>query len=100
VVTGPQEWLDVVFARFRGRRDLLVRVLGEAGIPVVPPTAGIFALADLRHLGATGRALEDLLLGRGIVALAGDAFGGPDDHSRLLYGGPEAGITELGRRLA
>ncbi|ANY06333.1 pyridoxal phosphate-dependent aminotransferase [Pseudonocardia sp. HH130630-07] len=98
VVTGPRDWLDAVFSGFRARRDLLVDVLGRAGIGVVRPTAGIFALADLGRLGA-GRALEDLLLGRGIVALAGDAFGGPADHARLLYGGPEAGIAELGRRL-
>lgn len=98
-VSGPQDWLDGVFARFRGRRDLLVRVLAEAGVPVVRPDAGIFALADLGALGVTGRDLEELLLTEGIVALAGDVFAGPADHSRLLYGGPEEGIVELGRRL-
>ncbi|PXY25815.1 aspartate aminotransferase [Prauserella coralliicola] len=97
-VTGPQDWLDHAFARLRGNRDLLVRVLGEQGVPVVPPTSGIFALADLSVLGK-GRALEDRLLARGITALAGDAFGGPADHARLLYGGPESGLRELGRRI-
>lgn len=97
-VTGPQDWLDREFARFRGNRDLLVRVLGERGIPVVPPSSGIFALADLSRFGK-GRDLEDALLARGITALAGDAFGGPADHARLLYGGPESGLRELGRRL-
>ncbi|WP_226366690.1 pyridoxal phosphate-dependent aminotransferase [Pseudonocardia sp. ICBG162] len=98
-VTGPQDWLDTVFGLFRGKRDLLVETLRTADVPVVPPTAGIFAFADLSRIGA-GRELEDALLARGIVALAGDAFGGPADHARLLYGGPDAGIVELGRRLA
>ena len=98
VVTGPQDWLDGVFSRFRGKRDLLVSVLAEAGVPVVSPSAGIFAFADLGRFGA-GRDLEEELLARGIAALAGDAFAGPPDHARLLYGGPEAGIEELGRRL-
>lgn len=97
-VTGPQDWLDRAFAPFRANRDLLVQVLDEADVPVVPPTSGIFALADLGRLGS-GRALEDELLARGIAALAGDAFGGPADHARLLYGGPADGLRELGRRL-
>ncbi|WP_190816125.1 pyridoxal phosphate-dependent aminotransferase [Saccharopolyspora pogona] len=97
-VTGPQDWLDREFARFRGNRDLLVRVLGDAGVPVVSPASGIFAFADLSRLGM-GRDLEDALLARGISALAGDAFGGPADHVRLLYGGPASGLRELGRRL-
>jgi aspartate/methionine/tyrosine aminotransferase len=98
-VTGPQDWLEPAFAGFRGKRDLLVRVLGDAGVPVVSPAAGIFAFADLARTGS-GRMLEEVLLARGIAALAGDAFGGPAGHARLLYGGPEEGIVELGRRLA
>jgi aspartate/methionine/tyrosine aminotransferase len=97
-VTGPQEWLDREFARFRGNRDLLVEVLGAAGVPVVSPASGIFAFADLGRFG-TGRELEDALLARGIVAVAGDAFFGPADHARLLYGGPATGLRELGGRL-
>ncbi|OLT06321.1 aspartate aminotransferase [Pseudonocardia sp. CNS-004] len=98
VVTGPQDWLRPAFGGFRRKRDLLLDVLGAAGVPVVRPAAGIFAFPDLGRLG-TGRGLEDALLARGIAALAGGAFSGPDDHARILYGGPEDGIRELGCRL-
>lgn len=97
-VTGPQEWLDRAFAPFRGNRDLLVELMADLGIPLVSPTAGIFGFADLSRLGG-GRDLEDLLLSRGVAALAGDAFGGPADHARLLYGGSADGLRELARRL-
>ncbi len=98
-VTGPQDWLQQAFGAFRRKRDLLIDVLDTAGVPVVRPAAGIFAFADMGWLGA-GRGLEDALLTRGIAALAGDAFNGPGGHARILYGGPEDGIRELGRRLS
>lgn len=99
-LTGPQSWLDDVFVHFKARRDLLVDLVEAAGFSVVRPPAGIFAFADLGTTGASGRALETLLLAYGLRAVVGDAFAGPPDHARLLYGGSEESLQEVGRRLA
>ncbi|MYW91899.1 pyridoxal phosphate-dependent aminotransferase [Amycolatopsis rubida] len=100
VLSGPQDWLDVVFASFRQRRDQLCAALDAAGLPVVRPDSGIFVFPDLSVLGRRGRDLEDLLLRAGIPGVAGDAFQGPGTHARLLYGGAEADLAEAGKRLA
>ncbi|MEV6643802.1 pyridoxal phosphate-dependent aminotransferase [Amycolatopsis sp. NPDC051371] len=100
VITGPQDWLDVVYSTFRHRRDLLVKAVEAAGLPVVRPDAGIFLFPDFSALGVRGRELEDTLLRHGITGIAGDAFHGPAGHARLLYGGAEADLVEVGNRLA
>lgn len=99
VITGPQDWLDVVFATFRRRRDLLAEAVEAAGFPVVRPDAGIFLFPDFSRLGVRGRELEDALLRHGVTGIAGDAFHGPAGHARLLYGGAEADLAEVGNRL-
>ncbi|MET7994012.1 pyridoxal phosphate-dependent aminotransferase [Amycolatopsis sp. NPDC005232] len=100
VITGPQHWLDGAFSTFRHRRDLLCDAIDKAGFPVARPDSGIFAFPDFSDLKASSRALERLLLAHGLTALAGDAFHGPPHHARLLYGGTDADLTEVGRRLA
>lgn len=100
VITGPQEWLDTVYFTFRHRRDVLCDGIEAAGFSVARPDAGIFVFPDLSELGVEGRDLEDTLLHHGITMIAGDAFRGPADHARLLYGGTEADLAEVGRRLA
>ncbi|HWD03394.1 MAG TPA: pyridoxal phosphate-dependent aminotransferase [Amycolatopsis sp.] len=100
VIAGPQDWLDVVFSTFRHRRDVLCDAIERAGLPVVRPVSGIFAFPDFSRLGVRGRDLEELLLHHGITGLAGDAFHGPSGHARLLYGGAETDLAEVGNRLA
>jgi aspartate/methionine/tyrosine aminotransferase len=100
VITGPQAWLDVVYSTFRHRRDLLTDAVEAAGLPVVRPGSGIFLFPDFSALGVCGRNLEDALLRHGVPGIAGDAFHGPAGHARLLYGGAEADLAEIGNRLA
>lgn len=100
VLTGPQGWLDVVYSTFRHRRDVLAAAVEAAGFPVVRPDAGIFLFPDFTALGVRGRELEETLLCKGITGIAGDAFHGPAGHARLLYGGAEADLVEVGKRLA
>ncbi|MFI5610246.1 pyridoxal phosphate-dependent aminotransferase [Amycolatopsis sp. NPDC051903] len=100
VLTGPQDWLDVVFSTFRRRRDLLCDAIEAAGLSVVRPSAGIFVFPDFSVLGLRGRDLEEALLRHGVPGIAGDAFQGPAAHARLLYGGTEADLAEAGQQLA
>jgi aminotransferase len=98
-LTGPSDWLDGEFATMKQRRDVLMAYLAEAGIPAVRPAAGIFVFADLSATGRCGTDLEELLLDAGIAALSGQAFKGPADHVRLLYGAKRPDVEKLGRRI-
>ncbi|MGH3380853.1 MAG: pyridoxal phosphate-dependent aminotransferase [Actinoallomurus sp.] len=100
VVSGPQDWIEPAFATMRRRRDVLLHGLARAGLRSVRPAAGIFVLVDFAPLDVRGRGLENLLLSRGITAIAGDAFAGPATHARVLYGGTAESLAEVGRRLA
>lgn len=85
---GPKDWLEPDFSTMRERRDLLHGLLIDGGIGSVRPAAGIFLLARVDPSGRLrGRALEDALLDQGVTALAGDAFRGPAEYVRLLFGG-------------
>lgn len=100
VITGPQGWLDGAFSTFRHRRDLLCKAIESAGLSVVCPDSGIFVFPDFSILGLHGRLLEDALLRYGVPGIAGDAFCGPADHARLVYGGSEPDLVDAGQRLA
>lgn len=100
VLTGPQSWIQPSFDALRGRRDLLCDALLDAGVPVTRPDGGVFVLADLGSTGLEARALEDALLDRGLGSIAGDAFFGPADHVRLLYGGSDETVLATAETVA
>ena len=86
-LNGPQDCIDEMRARYRGRRDVLIEGLEAAGWPVPRPAASMFAWAPLpepfRHLGSLEFA--KLLLTHAKVAVApGVGFGEHGDgHVRL-----------------
>lgn len=98
-ISGPQEWLDAEFSTLRQRRDLLLEHVAAAGFYSSLPMAGVFAFANFEKVGARGPELENMLLSVGITALSGDRFFGPGTHARLLYGGTEENLDQLGRHL-
>lgn len=98
-ISGPQEWLDAEFSTLRKRRDLLLDHVAAAGFHASVPMAGVFAFVSFEKLGVRGPELEDMLLSAGIAALSGDRFCGPGTHARLLYGGTEENLHQLGRHL-
>ncbi|MDF3310871.1 pyridoxal phosphate-dependent aminotransferase [Rhodococcus sp. T2V] len=98
-ISGPQEWLDREFCTFRARRDLLLEGVAAAGLTVATPQAGIFAFVNFSPVGVVGIDLEERLLDVGITALSGDRFFGPGSCARVLYGGTEPSLAQLGRQL-
>jgi alanine-synthesizing transaminase len=77
-LNGPQDCVAEMRARYRSRRDVLVRGLNAAGWPVEPPGASMFAWAPIppayRHLGSL--AFSKLLLEKADVAVSpGVGFG-------------------------
>jgi aspartate/methionine/tyrosine aminotransferase len=99
-ITGPQWWILSALSAYRGRRDLLVRLVRAAGLSVVPPEAGVFMSVDFTPWDLEGRDLEDALLRAGLAALCLDEFHGPATHARLLFGGAEDDLVATGRALA
>ena len=86
-LNGPQDCVEEMRARYRSRRDVLIRGLNAAGWPVESPTASMFVWAPVppafRHLGSL--AFSKLLLEQAEVAVSpGVGFGEyGDNHVRL-----------------
>jgi alanine-synthesizing transaminase len=86
-LNGPQDCVEEMRARYRSRRDVLLRGLAAAGWEVPSPPATMFAWAPLpdafKALGSL--AFSKLLLAEAKVAVSpGVGFGGyGDEHVRL-----------------
>ena len=87
VIDGPQEWLEKVLATYQPNRDQLMDGLAKIGLSAVRPRGGPFALVNFSSIALRGRELEAGLLARGIAAVAGDGFMGPNTHARIMFGG-------------
>jgi len=87
VIAGPQSWIEAVLATYQPNRDRLMAGLAGTGLRAVRPAGGPFAFVDFADLGLSGRALEAALMARGIAAVAGDGFQGPDSYARIMFGG-------------
>jgi aspartate aminotransferase len=73
-LTGPQECVAEMREAYRRRRDLVVGLLGEAGIGVAAP-GGAFYLMLPFAAGVDGRAAAFDLVGHGVAVAPGSAFG-------------------------
>lgn len=98
-LTGERTWLDAVIGQYGHKRDLMIDAVRGAGLAAVVPAAGAAVFADLSPLGLAGRELEDALIRQGVAAMAGDSFGGPAGHVRLLFGGADQHIHDVGAAL-
>lgn len=98
-ISGPQDWLDAEFSTFRSRRDLLLEIVTAAGFTTVAPHAGIFAFVNFKSVHHTDTRIENTLLDVGITALSGERFFGPEHCARILYGGTEQSLLQLGQHL-
>lgn len=96
-LTGPQDAVDAMVAKFRARRDLVVDGLNSIpGVSCLRPQGAFYVFPDISASGMSGAQLADRLLNEvGVSVLAGTAFGGVGtNHIRLSYANSQANIAE------
>jgi aspartate aminotransferase len=76
-ITGPQDESLKMVAEFKKRRDVIVDGLNSInGISCKKPLGAFYVFPNIKKLGLTSKALEELLLEKhGVAALAGTSFG-------------------------
>lgn len=101
---GAQDFLDDWRERFRQRRDLVVRALGEIpGLSTPSPEGAFYCLVDagplMDRFGGDDTRLALHLLEHGVAVVAASAFGGRDGF-RISFAADEAVLEEAMRRIA
>ena len=72
----PPAYYERIAAAYAERRDVVVRVLGEAGFEALPPQGAYYVMADVAHLGmgddvdVAKHLIEDV----GVAAVPGSSF--------------------------
>ncbi|MBI3967383.1 MAG: pyridoxal phosphate-dependent aminotransferase [Chloroflexi bacterium] len=99
-LTGPQEWVSDIAARFQRCRDLMIAGLRETpGLTFAIPTGAPFLFVNVAELGLSGDELSHVLLHEhGVVTDPGSFFGSAK-HVRLPFGGEDEVVREAARRL-
>ncbi|MGH9475575.1 MAG: pyridoxal phosphate-dependent aminotransferase [Terriglobales bacterium] len=104
-LTGPQDVVAAMVAQLRRRRDRFVPALAALpGVACALPGGAFYAYANVagalarRGFDSAATLCQALLHDAGVVAVPGEAFGGPH-HVRFSYAASEAAITEGLRRL-
>lgn len=86
---GPQDVVGAMVDTYRRRRDLVVRRLAGAGMPVAAPAGAFYLMLPLAP-GADSRAAALDLVGHGVALAPGTAFGAvAADHLRLSLASSE-----------
>ena len=87
---------------YRRRRDRVVDLLGQEGIPHVRPTGAFYLMADVSGSGMSGLEFaRRLVLERGVAVVPGDTFGpGSTAYVRLSLATATEPLLEGVTRLA
>jgi aspartate aminotransferase/aminotransferase len=98
---GPQDCVAEMRAAYARRRDVVVDVLGSAGLLPTPPVGGFFALVDLGATGLIGTELARAVLESARVAtVPGAGFGTTiDGMVRVSFAAVDDDVAEGCRRL-
>ena len=99
---GPQAVVGEMVGAYRDRRDIMVDLLGAAGLLVNEPSGAFYIMADIAASGLTGREFALRLVAERRVAVApGDTFGpsGRDLIRISLASDPDA-LREGAARIA
>jgi aspartate/methionine/tyrosine aminotransferase len=98
---GPQDCVAEMREAYRDRRDLVVRLLGEAGIEVAPPHGAFYLMLPFAP-GVDGRRAALDLVGHGVSVAPGSAFGdAARSHARIsLASSREVLRAAVGRLVA
>ena len=72
----PDSYYQQLAADYRQRRDLMLDVLTEAGLPPIPPAGAYYTMADISTLDATDdiAAARDLVRDARVAAVPGSSF--------------------------
>jgi aspartate/methionine/tyrosine aminotransferase len=71
----PESYYHTLAQEYSARRDLLVRGLAEAGLPVLVPQGAYFLLADISHTGMDDTTFTNFLAEKvGVAAVPGGSF--------------------------
>jgi aspartate/methionine/tyrosine aminotransferase len=87
-ITGPQNQVDAMRARYQKRRDVLVDGLNQLkGVKCTIPQGAFYAFPNIRETGLSSANLADRILKEaGVALLPGTAFGpGGEGYLRLSY---------------
>jgi aspartate aminotransferase len=96
---GPQDCVAEMREAYRRRRDLVVRLLGEAGIEVQPPHGAFYLMLPFAT-GVDGRLAAFDLVEHGVSVAPGSAFGdAARDHARLSLARGEEVLGEAIERV-
>ena len=75
-ITGPQEIVAEMRKSYHERRDIVVDLLEEEGIPYVRPTGAFYLMADVSGSGLSDLEFaRRLVLERGVAIVPGTTFG-------------------------
>jgi aspartate/methionine/tyrosine aminotransferase len=96
-LTGPQDCVDRLRAVYRSRRDLVVEVLGQAGLLPLIPGGAFYALVDIGRTGQDSTSFaKDLLLAENVAVVPGITFGPSCDRFVRLAFTAEDGQLRTG----
>jgi aspartate/methionine/tyrosine aminotransferase len=101
-LTGPQNHVDAMVAKFRERRDAFCVALNEIpGFHCQPPAGAFYAFANVKATGVPSKELADLLLAEaGVACLNGGSFGAHGDgYLRFSFANSIENLLEAARRI-
>ncbi|CAM4017911.1 pyridoxal phosphate-dependent aminotransferase [Palleronia rufa] len=102
-LTGPQDAVEAMMARFDARRRAIVPALNALpGVTCSDPAGAFYAFPNISGTHLTSHAAQDLLLDRaGVATISGTAFGAMGEgHLRLSYAASMERIEEALSRMA
>jgi aspartate/methionine/tyrosine aminotransferase len=83
----PDDYFERLAAGYQERRDVMLRVLGEAGLEAAPPGGAYYVMADVGHLGFADdtAAAQHLVREVGVNSVPGSSFfSDPSNGAHLL----------------
>ena len=79
-ITGPQDCVGEMRAAYHQRRDLVMSLLDEQGVPYVRPSGAFYLMADISNAGMSDVDFcRRLVKDKGVAVVPGTAFGPDSD---------------------
>jgi aspartate aminotransferase len=100
-LTGPQEAVAGMVAKYQARRDLLVAGLNDLpGVHCLRPQGAFYAFPNIRETGLGSREFAEAMLQGGVALLPGTAFGQfGEGYVRLSYANSQENLRRALERM-